>query len=129
VKIEEFVNVEAQFVIADIDDAAANPNRGALDPVTVIMRKRSAGAGWLIVTCFDGAWTCFWGSMGKTTMREFMLSCGPEYVADCLVRRSTGMIGNRKREDIERRYVLRIAMAIDEALRDPAIHGLINSNP
>lgn len=84
-----------------------------LDPITVFLRDKSPRKGSITITCFGQAWTAYWGAMGCNHVREFVLSCGDDYVANSLSpsRKTT------KREDA---YLLRIVKAVREALRNGA---------
>ncbi|WP_448176603.1 hypothetical protein [Pseudomonas putida] len=70
-----------------------------LDPVTVFIedhgvRAKSGDhetcAGNLTVSCYGQSWTCYWGSMGPNTVAEFVTSCDPSYVLNCLSRGLSG---------------------------------------
>ena len=78
----------------------------ALDPITVIFRDESAGRGGVIVECYGKAWSAFWGGMGDKTVKGFVASCGPDYVAGKLWR------DGEKRTKAAEAYLLRIASAV-----------------
>lgn len=78
----------------------------ALDPITVVYRDESPGRGGIIVECYGKAWAAFWGGMGAKTVREFVASCDPDYLATKLWR------DGEKRTKGAESYLLRITTAI-----------------
>ena len=84
-----------------------------LDPVTVIVQDHEPGKCTLIVQCFNQAWTAYWGAMGGT-LAEFLKRVDDGYVADNLIRGHAGDM-TRKAEELQRKYVTKIAAAIRQA--------------
>ncbi len=94
----------------------------ALDPVHAYLEDIGPGQGSLIVRCFDRAWYAYWGAMGdnkdgsKTTVRQFVMCAGPDYVANCLVRGNRSRITSNTQQSHDEAYVLRIATAVRQAI-------------
>lgn len=93
-----------------------------LDPIHVYLEDIGPGRGSLIVRCFDRAWYAYWGAMGTqkdgtpTTVRQFILSCDPYYVTNCLVRGNNGRITSGTQRNYDETYVLKIATAVRKAI-------------
>lgn len=51
-----------------------------LDPVTVYVTQFTEKAGKITFDCFGRAWSCYWPSMGKSTIQEFFLECENDYI-------------------------------------------------
>lgn len=81
-----------------------------LDPVTVIFRDIEPGKGYLIVACYNQAWTAYWGGMSGKTVREFVAGCHAEYVA-------SNLTWNMNVKKAEMAYVQRVAQAVIDACR------------
>jgi len=96
-----------------ITDVAPDvPNRGALDPIRVITEDIEPGKGRIIVSCYDAAWTAYWGAMGNNTVRQFVMGCDAGYIADNLIRSMETAKGEQRLA-----YLERIAGAIKAAFR------------
>ena len=95
-----------------ITDAPSQPNTGALDPIRVIFDDFERGRGSMLVSCFDAAWYAYWGAMGDTDVRTFVLGCDPGYLADNLIRS-----GSTRQGATHRAYLVRIATTVQSALR------------
>lgn len=66
-------------------------------PITVIPEDYGAGKGKITITCFDGSWSYYWGSMGiHNTIRSFFSKCDPPYLIGKL---SPGMKSTVNDED------------------------------
>lgn len=91
-----------------------------LDPVTVILQDVARNHGRLIIECYGKAWSAYWGAMGERSLREFVCGCHADYIANRLIE---GGFKHRSKKD---QYVLRIVVAVQEALRSssptPAEH-------
>lgn len=87
-----------------------------LDPVLVILQDFGGGAGRLVAECFGSAWSTYWGGMGPRTLREFICSCEPDYIANRLFPEK------QRRTKHEYAYVMRIVAAIQTALRPAEQH-------
>ncbi|ATR83812.1 hypothetical protein CS390_15325 [Pseudomonas sp. HLS-6] len=70
-----------------------------LGPVTVFIedhgvRAKSGDhetcAGNLTISCYGQSWTCYWGSMGPSTVAQFVTSCDADYILNCLSRGLSG---------------------------------------
>lgn len=71
-KIEE--TTVTKLVITDVPD---------LDPVAVYVEDLGPQRGKMTITCFDDAWSYFWGAMGVgRDMRNFFISCDVDYLAN-----------------------------------------------
>ena len=56
-----------------------------LDPVSVYLEDFGPGRGKITITCFDDAWSNFWGAMGeKYDIRSFFTKCDAHYLANKL---------------------------------------------
>jgi hypothetical protein len=54
-----------------------------LDPVAVYLEDCGPQRGMVTITCFDDAWSYFWGAMGAgRDMRKFFTSCDVDYLAN-----------------------------------------------
>lgn len=99
-----------------IHDAMRAPGRGRIDPITVILRDQE-GRGQVIVECYGSAWSCYFGSIGKNTLREFIAGCDEYYIADKL--QSFGRQMSKKARQLEEAYLQDIARAIIGVLKGP----------
>lgn len=95
-----------------ITDAQSPPNRGVLDPIRVIIEDYEPGRGSILISCFDAAWTAYFGAMGARDLRTFFLGCDPGYLADNLIRSASTARGKHHHA-----YLVRIARAVQAALR------------
>lgn len=86
--------------------------RGAngLDPVTAIFRDDGDGKGQLVVTCSSQSWNAYWSAMGDNSVREFVHSCGRDYIVNKLTDYS------RKQTKADERYLEKIVDVIKGAL-------------
>lgn len=80
-----------------------------LDPITVILHDFRQGMGRLILECYGSAWSATWGAIGARTLRDFLVSCDPQYVANAMAS-ATRM---SKREEA---HLLRVVTAAIEFL-------------
>lgn len=88
-----------------------------LDPITVVFRDAGAERGELIITVWGKAWSAYWGAMGTNTVREFVETCGVDYITSKLIDHS------RKNLKRDTDYLERIVRAIKislEAMRAAA---------
>lgn len=95
----------------------------ALDPIHVYAEDIAPSRGSLLVRCFDRAWYAYWGAMGTqkdgtpTTVRQFVLACDSDYIAENLVRGNNARITDEDQRQYEDSYVTRIAEAIKLAFK------------
>ena len=83
-----------------------------LDPITVILQDTDNEQGQIWVECYGNAWASWWGAMGNRTVREFVASSDPGYLASSLMQ------GRMTRtSETESFYVTRIATAVINALK------------
>lgn len=89
------------------------PRSESLDPVTVYVEEFEQGAGRATIVCYNQAWTCYWGSMGRRDLVTFVAGCDRFYVAGNM------LTGRRNKVPAhEQFYVERVAQAfIDECAR------------
>jgi hypothetical protein len=87
----------------------------ALDPVCAIFRDAGPQCGELTVTCYGRAWTAYWGAMGDQTVKEFVHSCGRDYICNKLTDYT------RKQTKSDGEYLERIVTALKEALEHQAV--------
>jgi hypothetical protein len=81
--------------------------------VTVFVENYREGASRVTVRCYAQAWTAFWGSHGKCTVEEFIVSCNIGYVADALQWGLGGLL-LKSRARLQDEYVARIVRAMQE---------------
>lgn len=89
-----------------IYDAPMPRGKGALDPITVILRD-FGGSGQIIVECYGSAWSHWFGAIGTQPLRQFVGTCHPEYLSTKLLS-TTSQRFNKTTE----KWVERIAFAI-----------------
>lgn len=109
-RIDDTVKVEA-FTIYEAQRA---PGRGALDPITVVLRDLG-GSGQIIVECYGDAWSHWFGAIGSETLRQFVAGCDEGYLAGKLTSSTV-----RRPTMREEGYVLCIARAVIAALKGGA---------
>lgn len=93
----------------DIDGAPG------LDPIRVIVEDLEPGRGRITISCYDMAWTGFWGAMGGRTIRDFFMDCGSDYLAG-----NMGCGSGLKQGARERTYLIRVIEAVQRAFREQA---------
>lgn len=57
-----------------------------LDPIRVVLEDLEPRKGRITLSCFDQAWTAYWGGMGDRTMAQFFARCSPDYLVRNLKR-------------------------------------------
>lgn len=62
------------------------PPNDALDRIQVFLVEYGAGKGAITVACCGNAWTAYFGAMCDKTIREFVSSCGVEYLVNQILR-------------------------------------------
>lgn len=92
-----------------------------LDPITIIIQDFEPGRGEIIVKCFDCAWTAFWGSTGNDSIADFLKRVSANYVANNLIRGRRQWISNKRQEEREFAYLLKVAQAIVDAAKGGAL--------
>lgn len=98
------VEVESSAVTLRIFDAPG------LDPITVVLRDFRSGSGEMIVACYGLAWVGYWGAIGERTLREFLISCHADYIANRI------WIQHERRVKHRYAYLVRIIHAVQAAL-------------
>lgn len=83
----------------------------ALDPVLVVLDNMGHGRGKLIVECFGSTWSTYWGAIGDCSLREFIISCSPDYIQNRM------WSPEHKRLKRHEHYLTRIVVAVQSALR------------
>ncbi|MDD5391165.1 MAG: hypothetical protein PHD37_17650 [Gallionellaceae bacterium] len=81
-----------------------------LDPITVVLQDIAPKQGRMIIECYGCAWSAYWGGMGNTNIREFILACNAEYIA--------GKMERPRELKSDKAYLLRIVQAVQHALRE-----------
>jgi hypothetical protein len=80
--------VEAQLAAATERAARVDlleiPKQPGLDPIRAIFLDHEPGKGTLIVQCYNEAWTCYFGAMGKRTLREFVATVDRGYLGGAM---------------------------------------------
>jgi hypothetical protein len=104
VRAENATNIQA-FTIYDAP---------RLDPILVVFHDLGPGCGRLLLECYGWAWSTYWGGMGGKTVREFVESCGTDYIENRLTN------GQRRATKQEIEYLRRIVKAVKEFLHGPA---------
>ena len=97
-----------------IHNAMRAPGRGMLDPITVILQDMD-GRGRIIVECYGSAWSAYFGSIGRETLREFIATSDKYYLATKL--QISGRHMTRKGDRLEQAYLQDIASAIIDSLK------------
>jgi len=86
--VEEIVHLRAQLTAAteraERVDLLEIPKQPGLDPIRAIFLDHEPGKGTLIVQCYNEAWTCYFGAMGKRTLREFVASVDRGYLGGAM---------------------------------------------
>lgn len=98
------VEVESSVVTLRIFDAPK------LDPITVVLRDIEPGRGEMIVACYGLAWVGYWSAIGDRTLREFMVKCHADYIANRI------WIQHERRVKHRYAYLVRIIEAVQSAL-------------
>lgn len=88
------------------------PAQGRIDPITVIVDDIEPGKGVLVVVVFGAAWSCYWGAMGGRDLMDFLGGVDAGYVANNLISSRRQWITNRKQEDREMEYLVRVAEVV-----------------
>lgn len=81
-----------------------------LDPIRVITEDYKPGSGRIIITCWDRAWTGYWGGMSGRTISDFFTQMDAGYLMGNLV-------GSLKQTKAQNAYLVRIIEAVQTALR------------
>ena len=87
-----------------------------LDPVFVVLQDFGGGRGRLVVECWGNAWSTYWGAMGSETLRQFIVGCDVDYIAN---RMWPSKQPRRVKADFA--YLVRIVTAVQNALRTSVI--------
>lgn len=102
--------VAAPVVDEAMVDVLRIPAQPGLDPITVYFEDYAPGRGRITVACFGDAWTAAWGAIGDRSVREFVSSVGPGYLAGAMQELSPPTT------KAHRKYTERVAGAITAAL-------------
>lgn len=88
-----------------------------LDPIRIILYDYGNARGKMIVVeCFGDAYSYYWGNMGKETVREFVTTCGEDYLVDKLMPSSVNGTRQAKHTELHlRRIVRRVREALKES--------------
>lgn len=87
------------------------PAAGSLDAIQVFWQDVGPGQGYVTITCWGSAWTCYFGGMSGQTIREFFASCDTGYLTTKL-----GITQHLKQGKKDHAYLGRIIEAIQAAL-------------
>ena len=93
-------------------DAPMPVGKGTLDPITVILRD-FGGSGQVIVECYGSAWSQWFGAIGTSSLRHFLATCHPEYLAEKLLSTTS-----QRFNKTTTKWVERIAYAIVSHLKE-----------
>lgn len=88
-----------------------------LDPVVAFLYQKQEGQDWkgyLTVTCFGQAWTCYWSSMGMP-IRDFILKYSEAYIVNSLFQGYRG-VAMKSKEDKQLQYLNKIVKALQTGL-------------
>ena len=85
----------------------------SLDPIGVYLEDVGRGQGRITITCYDRAWTAYWGGMGDKSVSHFVRSCGVDYLVGSLFPRIKLA---KKLERQEKEYLGRILRAVQAGL-------------
>ena len=87
-----------------------------LDPIRVILYDYGNERGRMIVVeCFGDAYSHYWGAMGSGTIREFVLSCGEDYLVGKLMPH---YLHGTRLEKLQEIHLRRIVRRVRDALKD-----------
>lgn len=96
------------------------------DSITVVMHDIAPCRGKLVLESASAAWSCCWGAMGDQesplTVREFVMTMPPDYVANCLIRGARGHMLARWQERMPH-HLARMVEYVQQALRDEKSHA------
>jgi hypothetical protein len=82
-----------------------------LDPIRVYFEDYAPGHGRMTISCYDMAWTGYWGGMGDRSIKAFVSDCDAWYLSQNL---GSGSGLNRAKKYEE--YLIRVIKAVKEAL-------------
>jgi hypothetical protein len=86
-----------------------------LDPIRVILYDYGDQRGRMIVVeCYGDAYSHYWGNMGKETVREFVASCGEDYLVNKLL---PGYLHGTRLEKLRERHLRQIVRRVQAALK------------
>lgn len=86
-----------------------------LDIIHVFWMDVAPGAGYCTIICYGSAWTAYFGSMGKNTIRQFFEGAETEYLVGKMG--NTPHLKSTKRDNA---YLARIIDAVKAYLALPA---------
>lgn len=92
-------------------EAIEIPAAGPLDAIQVYWRDVGVGQGYVTITCWGSAWTCYFGGMNGRTIREFFAECDTSYLVNKL-----GITQHLKQRKSDHDYLGRIIEAIQASL-------------
>jgi hypothetical protein len=102
--------MSAQASIVKIAADTFSIESAGLDPITVVLVDVGPRSGYVIVRCWDQAWTCAWMGMGDRTVRQFVASVDDDYLA--------GKLAQGKGTKNQRVYLQRVASVVIAAMKD-----------
>lgn len=83
----------------------------ALDPIIVFWCDTAPSSGYVVITCYGCAWTCYFGSMGGRTIREFFADADVSYLVTKM-----GITPLLKERKADLAYLGRIVQAVKESI-------------
>lgn len=92
-------------------EAIEIPAAGELDAIQVYWRDVGLGQGYVTITCWGSAWTCYFGGMGGRTIRQFFADCDKHYLVTKL-----GITQHLKQRKSDHAYLGRLIDAVHAAM-------------
>lgn len=83
-----------------------------LDPVTFFLQDFGGGKGRAVIECYGQAWVLIFGAMGKETLREFLVTCNTDYLANRM------WPPRQPRDKADYAYLCRIVAAVQDAIKE-----------
>lgn len=92
------------------------PGTGYIDPITVFLQDFGPGKGRIVIECFGEAYSHYWSAMGgDQTVRQFVVSCGRDYLVGKLWPSWVRQTRNTKAHES---YLEKVVDVVREALAE-----------
>lgn len=105
-------NVERDLVSLHI------PAMGGLDSINVFLQDYHEGQGQVTVVCYGQAWTAYFGAMGESDIRSFLLRIDEDYLVGKFLIQQFRL---RAAENVRmERYLQRIVKRLKQFLSEEA---------
>lgn len=87
------------------------PQFERLDEIRVYFENTEPGKGYITVICWGNAWTTYFGSMGKSSLQEFVAR-----VDTCYLVNRMGITPHLKQRKVDHSYLASVIEAIKAKL-------------